>query len=130
MSRDPRDALPERRESLWFSAAGPTIWAVHFLASYCTAAIWCAKYAPADGSLAPVRTAVTVYTVLALAGIGYIGWRGFRRHRLGGARPPHDDDTPADRHRFLGHAALLLAGLSAVAVLYAQMAVLAMETCH
>ena len=37
----------------------------------------------------------------------------------GNATLPHDDDTPEDRHRFLGFAALLLSALSAVAVIYA-----------
>jgi hypothetical protein len=122
--------LPEKNESLWLLAAAPLAWAAHLLLSYCTAAIWCAKFAPRDGSLAPVQVAIAVYTIVALAVIGVTGWRGWRRHRLGGSPPPHDDDTPADRHRFLGFAALLLAGLSAIAVIYAQMAALSMGSCR
>jgi hypothetical protein len=121
--------LPERGESLWFVAAAPAVWAVHFLASYVTAAVWCAKFAPPGGSLAPVQKAIGVYTALALAAIGWVGWRGLRRHRRGAPPPPHADDTAGGRHRFLGYAALLLAGLSAVAVVYAQMAALAMGSC-
>ena len=43
----------------------PTIWGVHFLLSYITAAIYCAKYAPPDGSLRGVRWAIAAYTILA-----------------------------------------------------------------
>ena len=35
--------LPEEKESLWVLTAAPTIWAVHLLLSYITAAVWCAK---------------------------------------------------------------------------------------
>lgn len=108
-------------------AASPTIWAAHFLLSYITAAIWCAKTgAPLD----PVRVAIAVYTAIALAGIGFAGWRGLRRHKLGTATVPHDFDTPEDRHRFIGFATLLLSGLSAVATIYVALVAVFIETCH
>ena len=44
------------------------------------------------------------YTLAALAVVGFIGWIGYRRHSFGWAGLPHDDDTPEDRHRFLGFA--------------------------
>jgi hypothetical protein len=122
--------LPEKDETLWLLAASPTIWAAHFLLSYCTAAIWCAKLAGPDGSLSRARAIIGVYTVLALAGVGIIGWRGWRRHRLAGSDLPHDDDSPEDRHRFLGFAAALLSGLSAVAILYEALAVVLIERCR
>jgi hypothetical protein len=121
--------VPERSESLWRVAASPTLWAAHFLLSYATAAVWCAKVAGPGGPLAPVRLAIAIYTVLALAGIGLIGWSGYRRHRLGAASLPHDDDTPEDRHRFLGFATLLLSALSAVAVVYAAVVAVFFERC-
>jgi hypothetical protein len=90
--------------------------------------------------------AVLWYTAVALIGIGVVGWEGLRRHRHPstplGASPStplgasgmeattHDLDSPEDRHRFLGFATLLLAGLSAVAVLYAALAVTFFETCR
>jgi hypothetical protein len=43
---------------------------------------------------------------------------------------PHDFDTPGDRHRFLGFATVLLAGLSAVATLFAAVVVLYFEDCR
>ena len=67
---------------------------------------------------------------IGLVGIGIVGWRGFRRHRLGTASPPHDADTPADRHRFLGFATLLLSALSAVAVLYAALVAVFIGRCY
>lgn len=122
--------LPEERESLWWIALSPTIWAVHFLACYLTAAIWCARFAGHPGSLAWVRWAILAYTVAALGGIGATGWIGYRRHRHGTATVPHDFDTPEDRHRFLGFATLLLSGLSLVGTLFVASVALYFETCR
>ncbi len=83
-----------------------------------------------DAPLDTVRVAIAIYTVLALAGIGLTGWLGYRRHAFGEESPPHDDDTPEDRHRFIGFATLLLSGLSAVATIYVALAAVFMETCH
>lgn len=77
----------------------------------------------------PVRSAILIYTILALTGIGITGWRGYRRHDYGTAAVPHDFDTPADRHRFLGFATLLLSGLSFVAVIYAGMVAFYFRSC-
>lgn len=123
-------SLSENRESLWRLIVSPTVWALHFLASYVTAAIWCAKFAPASGSIAAVRWLIAAYTVAALLAIGWNGWNGYRRHRLGAAELPHDADTPEDRHRFLGFATALLAGLSAIAVIFAAMAVVYFQDCR
>lgn len=119
--------LSEKRETLWMLAASPTIWAGHFLLSYITAAVWCAK---ASGSLGLVRTAIAVYTVVALAGIAVAAWRGARQHRYGGTTAPHDFDTPEDRHRFMGFATLLLSGLSAVATIFVALTALFIDTCY
>ena len=125
-----RHKIHESRESLWVLTISPTIWAVHFLACYLTAAIWCAKVVGRDGSLGPVRVAIAVYTLVALLGIGITAWRGYRRHTLGTASPPHDADTPEDRHRFLGYATLLLSSLSAVATIYSALAAVFVGSCH
>jgi hypothetical protein len=122
--------LPEEHESLWRLTAAPVIWAVHFLASYCTAAIWCAKLAGPDGALGSVRVAIAVYTVLALIGIGITGWQAFRRHSFGATTVPHDFDSRESRHRFLGFATLLLSALSAVATLYVALAAVFIGSCH
>lgn len=127
-SRKHDRVLPESREHLWLLAAGPAIWFAHFLLSYITAAVVCAK--STGTTAAGIRIAVAIYTLLALAGIAAIGWRGYRRHRFGDATPPHDDDTPADRHRFLGFATLLLCGLSFVATVYVALAAVFIGSCR
>ena len=123
------------RDSLWLLTIAPTIWAVHFLLTYITAAIWCAKVVPPRGSLGGARLAIAAYTLVALLGIGVMGWLGYRRQTLGrqlglGEDTPHDTDTIADRHRFLGFATLLLAALSAVATVFVAMVALFVETCE
>jgi hypothetical protein len=124
------NAPHETAESLWRLITSPLIWAAHFMASYLTAAIWCAKMVPAGSTLQPVRWAIGVYTVAALAGIALTGHSGWRRHSLGAETVPHDNDTGADRHRFLGFATTLLAGLSAVATLFAGAVVFYFHDCR
>ena len=122
--------LAEHRESVWMLTVSPTIWALHFGACYITAAVRCAKVPSALEPLGGVRTAVAAFTGLALGGIFVTGWIGYRAHSYGTAAPPHDDDTPEDRHRFMGYATLLLSGLSAVAVIYAALVVVFIGTCQ
>lgn len=123
------DALHEDRETLWLLTFPPAIWFSHFLLCYATASVWCAKFA-ADGSLGGAHLAIGFYTVLALAGILAVGVAGFRRHRHGSSQPPHDFDSTADRHRFLGYATLLLSGLSFVATGYVAMAASLFGSCR
>lgn len=123
-------APAEERESLWLLTVSPTVWAAHFLLCYLTAAIWCARVVERQAALGAARTAIAVFTVLALGGIGFTGWRAYLRHRHGTAAVPHDFDSPADRHRFLGFATLLLSGLSAVAVLYVALAAVFIGSCR
>lgn len=125
-----RAKVDEEHVSLWTLALPPLIWAVHFLLSYCTAAIWCAKFAGQSGSLGTARLAVAVYTAVALAALLFSGLSGYRKHRLHQVPAPHDRDTPEDRYRFLGQATMLLAGLSAIAVCYAALVVVFIRSCH
>lgn len=121
--------LSEEKESLWRLVVSPAIWSAHFLLCYVTAAIWCAKHG-ANASLTGVRLAIVVYTAAAIAGIAWNARDGYRRHRLGNGKLPHDFDSPADRHRFLGFATLLLALLSGVATLYAAIVAVFFWNCH
>ncbi|GGK21139.1 MASE1 domain-containing protein [Salinarimonas ramus] len=129
-NEDAPDELQARRETMFMIPAAPAIWAAHFLASYVTAAIWCAKIAGRDGSLEGARWLLAGYTGVALVAIAMIGVRGFRHHSYGDATAPHDFDTAADRHRFLGFSTFLLAALSFVAVIFVAMVVVFTETCR
>lgn len=143
MSADPAARRPPERPSrLWLLALSPGLWALHFLLSYVTAAIWCAKAAP-GAALGPVRGAVAAYTVVALAVIVATSWHAWRRMRRGGEGVedggragsihdfgPHDTDTPRDRERFLGLATLLLSGLSFVATVYTALAAVFIGDCR
>lgn len=122
--------LAEHKESLWWMIVSPLIWAGHFLLCYISAAIWCAKFVPRVGSLDPVRWAILGYTVVALGGIAWNGWWAWRRFHRGSGSVPFDADTPADRHRFLGFATTLLAGLSAIATIFSALVVLFFKTCE
>lgn len=112
-------ALPETHESLWRMIFGLLVWAAHFLLSYVTGAIACAKFVDAQDEIGLARVLVALYTVLALALIGWSARTHWRRHRRGRSMTPADDaGNREDRQRFLGLAGLLLCGLSAVAVIY------------
>jgi hypothetical protein len=127
--RRPGEPLPENSGFLVLLAVPPTIWMAHFLVSYVTAAVWCARFAGDADSTDPVRVAIGWYTAVALVAIGLAGWSGFRRHRYPGGEVPHDSDSPEDRHRFLGFATLLLAGLSAVVTVFVAAAPQFFATC-
>lgn len=122
--------LHENEQSLWVITISPVVWALHFLLSYVTAAIWCARVVGRDGSLYTVQALIGIYTLVALAAIAWTGWRGYRRHRFGHAKLPHDADTPEDRYRFLGLATLLLSALSAVATIYVAIVAFFFSACH
>lgn len=124
MRRDDRTA--ESRQPVWIVPAPLVIWATHFMLSYVTAALWCGRI---GGGVQPPRLLVAVYTVVALAAIAAIAWTGYSAHRHEGETPPHDADSAADRHRFIGYATTLIAGLSAVAVIYSAMAATVIRTC-
>lgn len=130
MSTRSNGSLPERASYLLLLAASPTVWAAHFLLSYCTAAVWCEKFASETGALGAAGGAIWIFTVLALGAIAGIGWHAWRRHRYSDSELPHDFDSPADRHRFLGFACALLSGFSAVAVSYSALAVALIGSCR
>lgn len=130
MSVQPHFATDERNQSLWLLVVSPATWAAHFLISYVTAAIWCAKAPSSDAPLGWVRVAIVAYTVVALVLIGVNGSSGLRRYRHGNGESTRHDDTPADRHRFLGFATLLLAGLSFVSTVFVALVVFFFEDCR
>jgi hypothetical protein len=126
------DVIPtdvdEPRQSLWALTAGPAIWAGHFLTSYVAAAMWCG-HASAHAGFGPVAVLFAAFSALALAAVAWVARGGWTRYNHGEAVPSHHKDTPEDRHRFLGLATLLLAGLSAVSILYTVVAVAMLRGC-
>jgi hypothetical protein len=120
----------ESKRQLGLVVASPVIWSIHFLASYAFASVWCAKVAGRNGSLFEVRLVIAGLTAIGLTGIFLAGRAGYRRHRVGRAKLPHDSDTALDRRRFLGYAAYLLSLLSGVAVLYSALAAVFIGSCR
>lgn len=129
MSTD-RGAHPTSSENLWPLLGSPTIWACHFLACYCTAAVYCAKIGSRGMPLGPIRWWVLGFTIAALAGIAVCAFRAVRSADLDdGDGLPHDASTIDDRRRFVSWSILLLSGLSAVGVIYGAMPAALITTC-
>lgn|SRR5690606_23899547 len=125
----PAESSP-RPTRLWRLALSPSVWALHFLLCYITAAIYCAKFAGADGGLTVVRVTIAVYTLVAAGVIGADAISAIGRLRRRGEAPPFDADTPEDRERFLAFSTLLLAGLSLVATLFSGIVAVFFENCR
>lgn len=119
------------RDSLWSLIAGPTIWAVHFLFCYISAAIFCAKAADPAEDFFILRLIIGVVTLLALTGIAIAGTQAVDDWRRAlNAEWAVDEDSLEIRRRFVGRAAFLLSGLSGVATIYVGMTVLFVTTCR
>jgi len=107
----------------------PVVWALHFLACYITAAVWCAKAVALHGPLGDARIAILVYTVGALVLLGLLAARAWRRyHDTTALDELHT--TARDRRRFLGFMGLLLSALSAAAVVLVAQPTLHFTTCR
>ncbi|MCJ8056776.1 hypothetical protein GB928_027290 [Shinella curvata] len=121
--------IPKEIESLWTLFTAPTIWALHFLTCYITAAIHCAK-ADTAASLGTTSLVLGMVTVAALAGIALSAYLAWRQWGFGSGDPPHDEPTRRDRLLFQGFATLLLSGLSFVAVLFVAVPLVFIEACQ
>lgn len=113
--------------SVWIVATPPVIWAAHFLLCYWLAAVWCAA---GLGPLAPVAWIVGGLTAAALAAIGWVARVALVRYG-GGLAPGRAiaRNDEADRRQFLGHVALLLCVLNAVAVVMTALPALVFPSC-
>jgi uncharacterized membrane protein len=129
MTHEIQHELSEERQSLWLLVLSPSIWAVHLLASYAVAAIWCGGVADRESGVGAMRAWIAISGVLAIGAIGFIGRTGWRKYKLEGPDPPLDRDTAEDRHRFLGAATVLLSGLSAIATLYVCLSLFFVRNC-
>jgi hypothetical protein len=120
-------ARSEPSTSLVSLAAAPAIWAMHFLLSYATVAIWCAKV---EREFVGAWLAIGIYTLAALIAIATLGARAWQRHRADGVQFPDDRDTATGRHRFVAFATLLVAGLSVVAIVFEALALALVGRCR
>lgn len=119
--------MTEAWKTLWPILFGPTIWALHFLVCYVFAAVFCAKTGDsADFSV--VRLVVAVATAVAIAAIALVGFLGYRQWAIV-SDVRQDQPTDVDRRQLLGQAAILLCGLSAVAVVYVALPALFIASC-
>lgn len=107
------------RLSLWKITFGPLVWSGHFLLSYAGMAVFCAKVPDAAGLFWAVRLAAAALTGLALGAILWLGWLAWRQWDVTRDREwENESGNNEDRHQFLGHAAFLLAVISAIGVTY------------
>lgn len=125
------EARTEAQESLLTLAAPLLTWAAHFLLSYVTAAVICAKVAGAGGPLGAARWAILAYTTAALALVAWLGWRGYTRQRNpAGEAPASAAGSARSRQRFFGFTTLLLACLSALAIAYGALVLAFVRSCR
>ena len=121
--------LPKEVESPWTLFTGPVVWALHFLACYIGAAIFCEKPDLFGTDFDNLRIAIVVLTVLSLGMIVLSALLAWREWGFGTGDPPHDEPTRQDRLMFQGYATLLLSGLSFIAVIYTALPVLFVTDC-
>jgi hypothetical protein len=119
------------RDSLWSLIGGPTIWAGHFLLCYISAAIFCAKVEPAGFGFLDLRIVIGVVTLLAFIGIAFVGFQAVDHWRRAmNAEWATDSDSLVVRRLFIGRVAFLLAGLSAIGVLYTGLVAIFIDNCR
>lgn len=120
----------EERDSIWRIAFGPLIWVTHFVLTYGGTSVACFKLYEYGWAMPFLRGSIAALTVLALVGIGIVAWRSWKRwDYLDDYDYEHDRSVEEDRHEFLGHAAFLLAVLSAVGVVYVALPAIFMDSC-
>jgi uncharacterized membrane protein len=117
---------------LWRIALGPLIFVAHFVLTYAGASVVCAKLIGEYGwAMLFLQVSIGAITVLALAGIAWAGWRSWRQwDYFDDYDYVHDRPIEEDRHEFLGHAAFLLALVSAIAVTYVGLPAIYVAACH
>jgi Kef-type K+ transport system membrane component KefB len=121
--------LPKEIESLWTLFTAPAVWALHFLACYIGAAVFCEKPELLGADFDHLRIAIGVVTVLALAMIVLSATLAYRQWGFGTGDPPHDEPTRHDRTLFQGYATMLLSGLSFIAVVFTALPALFVTEC-
>ncbi|MFD2238229.1 hypothetical protein [Aureimonas populi] len=120
----------QTQDTLWTLILTPSVWAGHFLFAYVAAAYACAPNTSIFQTIAGVRIAIALATVLSLAIVGWAGWRAAREWRINGGAFPHDGDSAGVRERFMEFSSLLLAALSFIAILFTAMPALMIMDCR
>ena len=121
----------EEQASLVRITFGPLVWAVHFVLSYAGTAVFCAKLDAPQEAIQALRWGIAAATLLALGVIAWLGWHSWRQWRAGNEDIWEDPAaTSEDRHQFLGHAALLLAVISFIGVVYTSLPALLSASCR
>ena len=121
----------EEQASLVRITFGPVVWMIHFILSYAGTAVFCAKLDAPAQAIAWLRGGIGAATLLALGVIAWLGWRSWRQWRTGNEDIWEDPAaTSEDRHQFLGHAALLLAVISFIGVVYTALPAIFSASCR
>ena len=129
-----REEFDAETPSLFRIAIAPTIWAFHFVLAYAGAAVACAKLGAGGETVDGLRLGIAVLTLAALAGIVWTGWAAFRQWNVHAARDARQVavdlvEEEEGRHEFLGHAALLLAVISFIGVVYTALPAMLIGSC-
>lgn len=133
-AEEEKGAFGAEVSSLFRIAIAPTIWTAHFLFSYAAMAVFCAKFGVDRDSILGFRLAVAGLGLVALAAIARTGVVAFREWNIDARRDLRQVaieivEEDEDRHKFMNHAALLLAVVSFVGVVYTALPVLVIRSC-
>ncbi|WP_375261687.1 hypothetical protein [Palleronia sp.] len=126
MAEHEKPDLPAHR-NLFRMILAPSIWAIHFLLAYCTAAIWCAKGLGDPDTLTLIVTGYTAAAEVVIVILGLKMWTQW--DYLDDYDYVHSESTDEHRREFLGHAGFMLACLSFVAVIFNTMPAWFAGTC-
>ena len=117
----------EESGSLWRITLAPLTWAVHFVVCYALIATSCARGWPVE----TMRQGLLIFTVAALALIGWIGLRAWRQWNVTQTGDfVNRRGVAEDRHHFLGHAAFLLSVISLIGVVFVAMPLAILGGCR
>lgn len=121
----------EETDSLWLITFAGSIWAVHFVICYGSAAFVCAKWSSDLTAISHLRLVLGIITIIALGGVSFIAWRSWVQWDfLDDYSYEHDLAKEEHRHEFLGHASFLLSIISFIGVIYVSLPILFVETCR
>jgi hypothetical protein len=97
-------------------AAAPTVWAVHFLVVYIAAAVLCERQV---ANAADIASATNLFATIAALGliavVATLAGADLRNDRVA---MPYDGRTARSQTAFLSTATVMLAGVSAIAVIF------------